>query len=250
VKRIVTVAAATFGVLAFGAIADAADLRRPVYKAEPAMMAPVYNWTGFYIGAHAGGGWASKEFFNFDPLLGPVGNLGSVDADGFLGGLQIGYNWQTGPWVFGVEAQFSWSDLSGSAASTGIPGVIANVDVDYLGSIAGRIGYAWDRLMLYVKAGGAYAHDNYSLSGFGIVATADSDTRWGWMVGAGLEYGFTPNWSMKIEYNYMDFGSDSVRFVDAFGPFSLEIDQQIHVVKAGINYRFGGLGKAPVMTRY
>jgi outer membrane immunogenic protein len=239
-KRIITVALATFSISAFGVTANAADLRRPAVAA-PAYVSPPYNWTGFFIGAHIGGGWTNKEFF--DPVF---GIRGDVDADGFLGGVQIGYNWQTGPWVFGIEGQFSWADLSGSAI-----GGFGSVEVDYLGSIAGRIGYAWDRVMLYVKGGGGYAHDRYNVTALGVaLATADSDTRWGWMLGAGLEYGFTPNWSMKIEYNYMDFGSDSVSFASIVGPFTLDIDQQIHVVKAGINYRFGGLGKAPVMTRY
>jgi outer membrane immunogenic protein len=249
-KRTITVALATFSISAFGVTANAADLRRPA-PAAPAYVAPMYNWTGLYVGAHIGGGWSSKDFANYDPLLGPVGNFGSVDADGFLGGVQLGYNWQTGPWVFGVEAQFSWADLSGSGVSSAFPGVSGYVDINNLGSIAGRIGYAWDRTMLYFKGGAGWVNERYSLSDGITIATADGDTRWGWMLGAGLEYGWTPNWSVKIEYNYMDFGSDSVSFVEpGFTPFSLSIDQQVHVVKAGVNYRFGGLGKAPVMTRY
>jgi outer membrane immunogenic protein len=116
------------------------------------------------------------------------------------------------------------------------------------GWLAGRIGYAWDRWLGYVKGGAAWAHDTHRIFNIGIVPevldAAATVTRWGWMVGAGIEYGLAPNWSAKIEYDYMDFGTDRVTFTRAAGaPFALDVEQKVSLVKAGINYRFG----APLM---
>jgi outer membrane immunogenic protein len=232
------------GLVAFGATAaSAADLRaRPAYKAEPVAYVPYYNWTGFYIGAHIGGAWADKQWT--DPA-GPPFNMGSHSADGLIGGAQIGFNWQTGPWVLGIEGQFSWADLKGSNADLIFAGFTNTTKVDFLGSIAGRVGYAWNNWLLYLKVGGAWAHDDYRATN-GVVTQTASDTRWGWMIGTGLEYGLTPNWSVKLEYNYMDFGTD--RIVLTPGPFSVDVDQHIHLFKVGVNYRFGYA--APVTRRY
>jgi outer membrane immunogenic protein len=237
VKTIATTFVA-LGLVAYGATsATAADLRaRPAYKAEQVSVVPYHSWTGFYIGAHLGGAWAKKDWSE-----NPIGSIGSHVADGFIGGFQVGYNWQTGPWVFGIEGQFSWGDLTGSHVFSGDT---FQTKVDALGSVAGRIGYAWDRMMVYGKGGWAYAHDKYTSTAAGGVAL--SDTRSGWMVGLGLEYAFAPNWSVKVEYNYLDFGSESITAAGVTG----EIDQYVNLVKVGINYRFGGKGKAPVTTRY
>jgi outer membrane immunogenic protein len=243
VKRISTFIV-MLGLVAFGATAaSAADLRaRPAYKAEPVSYVPYYNWTGFYIGAHIGGAWADKSW-----SAPGVGALGGHTGDGFIGGGQIGYNWQTGPWVFGIEADFTWADLKGSNVDLAFPTFTNTTTVDFFGSIAGRVGYAWNNWMLYLKLGGAWANDDYRTSN-GIVTQTGSDTRWGWMIGTGVEYGLTPNWSVKLEYNYMDFGTD--RVILQPGAFNTDIDQYIHVLKVGVNYRFGGFGKAPVPARY
>jgi outer membrane immunogenic protein len=236
-------------ILGSGQIADAADMRvKPVYKAPPPAM--TYNWSGFYIGGHIGGAWAHTDAF--DPVFG-IGT-GSLSSSRFIGGGQVGLNWQTGPWVLGVEAQASWTRDLGNAFPITIPAGIAGVQVDrlrrlvravefdYFGTVAGRVGYAWDRWLAYVKGGGAWVHTRYE----SIAATwtgTQTDTRWGWMVGAGLEYAFLGNWSAKLEYNYMDFGTHRVAYMELF---PLDIDLQMHVVKAGINYRFGG----PLVARY
>jgi len=209
----------------------AADL--PVRKAPFAPAAAVYNWTGFYIGGHLGGAWGDKDWVAVG-----VGPLGSHDVDGFIGGGQVGFNYQAGRWVFGVEADFSWADVSGHHVDNVFLGD-NRTKVDWFGTVTGRIGYAFDRTLLYVEGGGAWARDAYTITATGFFAQT-SDTNWGWTVGAGLEYGMTPNWSLKLEYNYLSFDTQRVTFVpNTGGSFDRDVDQTIHVLKAGINYRFG-----------
>ncbi len=134
----------------------------------------------------------------------------------------------------------------------------AHSQVDFLGTVTGRVGWAFDRTLLYVKGGGAVADDRYRATcevAFGGCAAGATfsradQSRWGWLVGAGVEWAFAPNWSAKLEYNYMDFGRENVNFSGAFAgsTFTDRIDQQVHVVKAGINYRFNWGG--PVMAAY
>jgi outer membrane immunogenic protein len=233
--------------LALGATADAADLRRP-YVAGPAMMAPAYNWTGFYFGGHVGGGWL--DHYSYEIAL--PGNFVNQSPGSFLGGAQVGFNWQSGPWVLGVEGQFSWTDMNATTASILFPGFSKNTHVDWLGTVAGRIGYAWNNWMIYAKGGWAFANIDYRILFNAGSYAALNDTLSGWMVGAGLEYGFWNNWSMKLEYNYMDFGDKTLTFVPA-APNPTEIwrtEDRIHVVKLGVNYRFGGKAPVPVVTKY
>lgn len=233
------------GATLFGGAAMAADISRPVYKAPPAGALPVaYDWTGFYVGGHVGYGWADKTWqdgFGFGTL--------SHDADGFLGGGQAGFNFQTGMFVFGVEGDFSWSGISGGS-NTGViigapVGATFNTDVDWTATLTGRVGLAFDRWLVYGKGGVAWARDKYDTNFYTFPGTVElSDTRVGWTAGAGVEYAFAPQWSAKLEYNYMDFGSQNVSFTPGT---STDIDQQIHAVKFGINYKFGG---APLVARY
>ena len=230
--------------------AAAADL--PVaYRAPQSYV--IFTWTGFYFGAHGGGAWGRKDAsiapFLFGGAL--VGSPGTnVDVSGGLAGGQIGANYQAGSWVFGVEADASWADLTGNTTcAAGIVGIAANCNakVNALGTFAGRLGFALDRVLLYGKGGTAFANDKYEINS--IAAFRANETRWGWMVGGGIEYSFTDNWSAKIEYNYLDFGTRAVRFTDTTGFFALDtsIRERIHVAKVGINYRFGW---APVGVTY
>ena len=213
----------------------------------------IFTWTGFYFGAHGGGGWGRKEEtiapFTFGrTLVTPPG--ATIDISGGLVGGQIGANYQAGSWVLGVEADASWADLTGNTAcATGIVGVAENcrVRVTALGTLAGRLGFALDRLLLYGKGGAAFANDKYELNS--IAEYRSNETRWGWMVGGGIEYSFTDNWSAKVEYNYLDFGTRAVQFATTAGitPLDTNIRESIHVAKVGINYRFGW---APVGVTY
>jgi outer membrane immunogenic protein len=242
--------------------AQAADLPRkaPVYKAPP--VAAPFSWTGFYIGGHVGYGWGKKEWSDFfdplNPIVSSSGPDASYDTDGFLAGGQIGYNWQTGNIVFGVEADASWTDIKGSGgndpATTLGPsgtGCLDQLDpcttkIQALGTITGRLGVAVDRTLFYAKGGAAWVREKHTAGSTDPFFPADSyhatveKTRWGWTVGAGLEYAFAGNWSGKIEYNYLDFGDEKVSFIFPLPGSGAggTLTQHIHVVKGGINYRF------------
>jgi outer membrane immunogenic protein len=225
----------------------AADMRMPV-KAPPPVVVPAFNWTGFYIGAHVGGAWSDKDWpltesnavFQVFPGF-PF--FGSHNVSGVIAGGQIGYNWQApgSSWVLGVEAQASWSGADGDHS---IDVFRFATEVEWLGTVAARLGYAFDRVLVYAKGGFAFAHDKHTLG-----SLVTDQTRTGWMVGGGFEMAFGQNWSAKIEYNYMDLGKKDVTFTDTADDVFLtfNVDQQMHVVKLGINYRFGS---GPVVARY
>jgi len=237
---------ATVALIAVGAAlpAGAADLgSRPYYNKAPApaYMAPIYNWTGFYIGGHVGGAFSSDS--NFTGLA--TGNNGNGR---FLGGVQVGADWQFAPnWVLGAQGQYSWV---GGHVGAAFPGGFAyNNNQRGLGSVTGRVGYTWGPGLVYVKGGYAYS-DNSERVTLGGVPTAfllDGNHSNGYTVGTGLEYMVAPNWSVKGEYMYYNFGS--TRFVTpaALAPFgSFHTDD--HTLKLGVNYRFNFA--SPVVARY
>ena len=253
-KRAFTLGIGALALATLSFPAAAADLgARPIGKAPVVAPIPIYNWSGFYIGGHVGGVWGDKDWtdITFAPLAFPDG---SSDVSGFLAGGQIGFNWQAGNWVFGIEGQASWTNADGSHACVFNVGLSCTTELNWLGSVAGRVGYAFNNVLLYAKGGFAFANEDYLqvITATGVpLAVSGDETRTGWMVGAGLEYGFTPNWSFKVEYNYMDFGGDAFNLViPGTGViFTVaDIDQQLHVVKAGVNYRFNW--GAPVVARY
>jgi outer membrane immunogenic protein len=219
--------------------ASAADIARaPVYKAPPAGALPVqYDWTGFYIGGHVGYGWADKSWQDSFGLFDI-----SHQANGFLGGAQGGFNYQLGMFVIGLEGDWSWTNMSGSTSALAST---FNTDVDWTATLTGRAGVAFDRWLVYGKGGVAWARDRYSTNFYTVPGTDFADTRTGWTLGAGVEYAFAPQWSAKLEYNYMNFGTEQVSF--APGTFT-NIDQQVHAVKFGINYKFWSPG--PIVARY
>jgi outer membrane immunogenic protein len=237
----------------------AADMpaKAPVYKAPPSIVA--YNWTGFYVGAHVGGGWSTKDWFG---IIGGAPEVASPDPSGWLGGLQAGFNWQTGRFVLGVEGQISGADLRGSdeLINGGVAtGYFAHTDVNMVATLAARFGVAFDHTLFYVKGGAAWVNeDHWITQGNDPYLAKTGVTRTGWMVGAGIEQALWSNWSAKVEYNYMNFGSYriSLYFPDGSFDSDRDLDQKIHVVKFGINYRFGDFGKGPVagkgpvVTRY
>ena len=234
---------ASASAIALTQIASAADLPRkaPVYTPPP--LPPAFTWTGCYIGAHAGGGWGDKTI-SVPSLLPGVSVTGHVD--GFLGGGQVGCNLQFGGnWVIGLEGEGSAADIRGDVTRTilGITGT-GSAKTNWIASATGRLGWAWDRWLIYGKGGAAWAHDEYSavIPVFLEQETANQ-TRAGWTVGGGVEWAFLNNWSVKAEYDYYDFGSSSVTLVGTFAgaPIAVpgvEIRQRISAGKLGINYRF------------
>jgi outer membrane immunogenic protein len=231
----------SIGVLAFAltsvaaiASANAADLavKAPVYKAPPV---PFFSWTGFYIGAQGGGAWGdSVQTFN-------AGSTGRYDISGGEVGGTVGYNWQFSPHlVVGIEGDYGWAHISGTGATstTYNCGTICATTLDSLGTVRGRLGYAFDNhMLLYGTGGWAFSRINSNLNGF----TAAND-RSGWTAGAGIEYAFDPRWSVKAEYLRVNFDSAvwtnaSVLGVIACSGISCSTDARLNVVRFGVNYK-------------
>lgn len=237
----------TVALIALGATvpALAADMAaRPYTKAAPAAYAPIYNWTGFYIGGHVGGA--------FDGNNGFTGATNGNNDGRFLGGLQAGADYQFAPnWVVGLEGQYSWLGSNNNAVTfTGAgAGYVYTNNQRGLGSATARLGYTWGPGLLYVKGGYAYSGYNESLTFAGVPAAfaLNSSHHDGYTVGAGLEYMFAQNWSGKIEYQYYDFGKTNFVTPVVLNAFGSNRNDE-HTVKAGINYRFN-LG-GPVVARY
>ena len=255
----------TVGLVALGiaAPASAADLAaRPYRAAPPPMIAAIYDWSGFYIGANGGGAWSHKcwDITNFRRPVVPGFREGCHDATGGVVGGQIGYRWQSAAWVFGLEAQGDWADLTGSNVSLFVPRWTNNSKIEALGLFTGQVGYAWNNVLWYVKGGAAVTDDKYS----GTVTTppftgalfdSASETRWGGVVGTGLEFGFAPNWSVAVEYDHLFMGNRAITStstgvlagIPAGSIFRTDsIRQDVDMVTARINFRFGG----PAVGRY
>jgi outer membrane immunogenic protein len=227
---------ATVALVALGATvpALAADLPARTYTKAPAYApAPIYNWTGFYIGGHLGGAFNGNNGFS------GAGLVTSNNNGAFLGGLQGGADYQFAPtWVVGIEAQYSW--LGSSNNSTVFPGVgTFNMNQRGLGSVTGRLGYTWGPTLLYAKGGYAYSDNSQSLmlGGVGVPFTTNGNHHNGYTVGGGLEYMFAQNWSAKIEYQYYNFGKTSFVTPVALTAFGSTRNDE-HTVKAGLNYHF------------
>lgn len=202
---------------------------RSVYAPPPVMP---YNWSGIYVGAH--GGWATGSIET------TVGGA-SLDQDGWFLGAQIGYNWQAAysPWVFGVELDAAWASIEGSeTAVAGVATATLTSETQFLGSVRGRVGYAYDRWLPYVTGGLAYSQNEITASatvpGFA-VSVSDDQSSIGYTVGAGVEWAFAPRWSAKLEYLYYDLGS-ATYFENVGGGF--EADTSFQTIKIGLNYRF------------
>ncbi|MGE0340707.1 MAG: outer membrane protein [Xanthobacteraceae bacterium] len=216
------------GALAIVGVASAADLpvRGPVYMAAPA---PVFYWTGFYGGVHVGYGWGDSQHTFAGASVTP-------DIDGFTVGGQIGYNWQYAPnWVFGIETDIAWSDISGSTVSPG-PAFTSGTNINWYGTTRLRLGYAVDNALFFLAGGVAYGQIERDDTGPAGAAFSDSKVKAGWTLGAGVEVAYGRNWSIRAEYLYVDLGTASF---SAPAPFSDNtVDAQFSVVRAALNYRF------------
>jgi len=258
--------AAVAAIVGVGA-ASAADM---AVKARPVAIEPGYNWSGWYVGLNGGGAWDNStghlDTFSSD-FVGPVAagvvptNLGAKHEGGFGGG-QVGYNWQRDRWVFGLETDFQGADI-GRTNTIFFPGdglfvptvTTARDHIDWFGTVRGRIGWAANNVLLYGTGGFAYGDVNSSVRVLGTPPTTGNfagnvtDTRFGWAAGAGVEWGITPNWTVKGEYLHIDLGSSNVTMTDPqfpLGSATYRFHHEMDTVRAGVNYKWGG----PVVARY
>jgi outer membrane immunogenic protein len=240
----------TVALVALAAPASAADLAARPYTTAPPMIAAIYDWSGFYIGAN--GGWGSSHnCWDFTTPAGAfVAAEGCHDATGGVAGGQIGYRWQSGTWVFGLEAQGDWADLKGSNASLAFPGFTNQSKIDAFGLFTGQIGYAANNVLFYVKGGAAVTDSKYRINtaGGALFASTGDDTNWGGTVGVGLEYAFAPNWSAAVEYDHLFMQDKTYNFTSPAGAFvaSDRVRQDVDLVTVRVNYKFGG----PAVGRY
>ena len=272
--------------------AFAADLPARTYTKAPVAAAVIYDWTGFYIGGNAGYSWGRGRtdgtltetqnvsvfrtggptlISSVDTVLGALPLTGRSNVNGFIGGGQVGYNWQRGTWLFGLEADFQGSDERGRSDVCTVAGCplgssifTANYKLDWFGTARGRVGFLpTERVLLYATGGLAYGHFGADAP---LLPLSWGSTRAGWTVGAGVEAAIDRNWSVKLEYLYMDLGN-----VGSSGASATGVVNQLNtptpgfntvttttltsafrtkftdnILRVGLNYRFGG----PVVARY
>jgi outer membrane immunogenic protein len=234
--------------------AAAADLPRKSVPQTYVQPLPIFTWTGFYVGLS--GGYAfdngKSQLTGSPALLGtglaPAGSAKTL-GDGFLIGGTLGYNYQIGQVVFGLEGDLSYIDLGQSRFGGTSPlSVTLKQDMNYFGTVRGRLGYTFDRFLVYATGGLAFA-DTKSSTAIGIPGSAwagsKSDTRFGWTLGAGVEYAITNNWSAKVEYLYYDLGKQDYSSPLISGPGlgaavfgTTKSENRGNIVRAGVNYRF------------
>lgn len=230
-----------FGLLAVAALpSQAADMRPRMATKGPPPVVLQGGWTGCYVGANAGIGWAYKDWF--DPQVGL--NEGSSTGTGGAVGGQIGCDLQSGAFVFGLQGMIDWTNIETSHPYTDDPDYTDRSKVHGFATLTGRLGYLMQPMtLLYVKGGAAWVRDEFVEECSPLVDTCPAfakQTRNGWTIGGGLEHRFTPNWSVFLEYNYMDFGRKRATLVytDAT-TYDYDIRQDVQTVLFGINYRFG-----------
>jgi outer membrane immunogenic protein len=214
---------ASAALVAFAGAASAADMpARMATKAVPYLA--VYNWTGFYAGVNLGYGWGRAS-----------DDTGAVSSmNGVIGGGQIGYNWQMNNLVVGLETDFQGSGQKQSASGfIGLVPVTVSDRIRYFGTVRARLGYAFDRTLLYVTGGYAYTNVSADITTpFG--SASSNTTKSGGTVGAGVEYAFAGPWSAKAEYLYVDTGTQSVTLLGVTDNVRIKN----HIARVGLNYRF------------
>jgi len=273
---------ASVSAIAFtGSAALAADL--PSRAPPPVYMppAPIFTWTGIYIGGQIGYAWTNgnNQFTGFDPFTG-FGLATSVGGtpNGVIGGANVGYNYQINQWVLGLEGSVDGTSLSNTAVANvpllgGTFGVNANSTLPIEGSIRGKLGVAWDRALIYATGGVAFGGFNTDFTGFGtgfggvpiFGSTSVSSTRVGWTVGGGIQYAVTNNWSVFAEYRYTNFGSISQNLFPGLAGIAvttpagaivtgafLNGNRQIqqNLVQVGFDYKFDLFTPPPVVAKY
>jgi outer membrane immunogenic protein len=226
----------------------AADIARPVYKAAPAPVHQTY-WTGCYFGGNIGYGWAPTNWST------PGGvELASHSAGGVIGGGQIGCDYEMNRLVVGIQGMFNASAMKSDSNNLVNPALLDQTRTPWMASLTGRIGITGSPILFYAKGGAAWVRSDYQECCVPLVAApppppppppppipdgVSKSTRVGWTVGGGVEYIFIPNWSVFAEYNYVRLnGSVDFTGINGWGNFAYNIDQDLHAVLLGINYRF------------
>jgi outer membrane immunogenic protein len=217
---------ASAAVLAVAGTASAADLARkapPPVPVKAVSYAP-YNWTGFYVGINGGYGFGRSKW---------SGLPSSFDVNGGLFGGQVGYNWQYGQFVYGLEGDGDWTDMRGTANTALCGGLPCRTRSDFLSTVRGRVGIAMDRFLPYATGGLAVGNIRATVPGFAGI----DQTNAGWTVGAGVEYAIAGNWTAKVEYLHVDLGKDTCSTQCGL-PAGNDVSLNSNIVRAGINYRF------------
>lgn len=223
-KRLLVACAGALALAGLVGTAGAADLSRPMPMKAVPYAAPYYNWTGFYLGINGGGGWGSSTW----------DSTGSFDVSGGLVGGTIGYNWQFGTWVLGLEGDIDWANIKGSTNVGCTPTGACSSENTWLGTTRGRIGYAFDRWMPYVTGGAAFGNVDATHPGF----TGMSSTQVGWTAGAGLEFAVVNNVTAKVEWLHYDLGSFTCGLNCGNGFVNDQVSFSADVVRGGVNLRF------------
>jgi outer membrane immunogenic protein len=259
-RRLLYAAAALSGLVATSLVANAADMH--VKAAPKAPVPPPFSWTGFYIGGNFGGAWVPTDVT--DSVFGL--NFGNGSNNGVLiGGGQIGFNYQVESLVLGVEGDFDWAaNKSNTGNGVIVPGIglghtfQVTANTRWITTLAARFGYAVGPALFYGKAGGGWVGaDGFTVTDLSTGASftgSNSETRGGWLVGAGLEWAFAENWSAKFEYDLLGLGSRTF-IVPAGSPFFAGDtfttgNRNVQMARVGINYRFNWGSPSPVTTKY
>ncbi len=236
-KQLGFAALALLGIVGSNFSAGAADLPFPIKGPTPEFLSPP-RWSGFYVGINGGGGLGpTSQTLTVDPLIAALGvsTTGTYEVSGALLGATLGYNHQVGSWVLGIEGDIDWSSIGGQVTGPvmGIPATF-ETQLPWLNTFRARVGYAFGPIFPYLTGGGAFggvrATDAITIPGSGNVLGGLSDVRLGWTAGAGLEYALNQNWSAKIEYLYVDLGSDILVLDD--------VKFSAHLIRGGVNWRF------------
>ena len=259
-------------ILAVSAVAaSAADL----HTKAPTRVTEVFNWTGFYVGGNVGGAWENESgTSNFFSSSAPAAQTNTPQSNSLrnravIGGVHAGYNWQTTRWVFAVEADWDWThtkngfcrqtdNLSAACSDNGRGFLILNGKAEWLDSARGRLGYTWDRFMIYGTGGAAWAkfgssiNTNCLVAGCGsntvsqITTATFSDTKSGWVAGGGVEAMLDTDWFARAEYLHYDLGSVTNTLAGDQQSTTWSRAFRYETVRVGLSYKFGG----PVQTGY
>ena len=218
-------------ILAISAGAQAADLNATPAPAAPYAAAVPFTWSGWYVGVNGGYGWGRSNWS--DPAIDP--DVRRFGLSGGLAGGQVGYNWQTGPFVLGLESDLDWTNLSGGKSDGGVcatdGGGQCRTSQSWLGTTRGRVGYAFGSWLPYLTGGAAYGDIRLSQPG-----STDATTRFGWTAGAGVEYSISRRWSAKLEFLHLDLGTAA--FMGAASNTTISAHAKDDIVRAGINYHW------------